>query len=764
VSAPKTPGANVLVVKISGEAADRTALPTMPGSAAITYTISVTRGATSLGSDSNLTGLGPFPIYVNPAPATNDVVQVEGFNNGVKFAEGSAFYAAGNSVDVNVLLLTTGTGSVALDINFPPGTPNTPGEITVAELSIYQGFQNYQNGVVYSFTRYRKDASYGAGTAPVPSGTISLTGSYPSGNYVAQIDFFRSNGIRVSRLAQSFIVRGNLATNKWDNGTSTLGWNQFASSNANLGALSIGSTHFDVAEYFHPVVKPLGAPDTPTLSFARGEAGQMIVAMLNGVEVHNNEDLSSKLHQDDANSLVVAVTAPDGVTKKTYAVSYGFYHASTQWYVSDSGSDSAAGTSDTAPLKTVKKALEKIKTAYNGGTGWPGDSTDPVAARINISGATSGYDSKVEIDGANLPPILLMGSNSGTIQANYSNPIPRRPLTISNNATVILGEGIAITGGSPNQGGGVHVNSSRLIMNGGSISGNTSTGDGGGVYVTGISSFIMNGGTISGNTDTTGGGVYVAGGSFTMNGGTISGNNASGFSPNGDGGGVYVAGGSFIMNGGTIGVSSTDKNSAGKDGGGVCVANGDFTMNGGTIAWNTATYGGGGVCATNHSSLTITGGSLDKNSAMHGGGVIVFGDGVFSGNTFEMEGGTISGNSSADTNGFGGGGVLILNAGNSFTMSDGIISGNTVNTTGNGGGGGVSISDGAFTMGGGTISGNTVTGSGGKGGGVHKASGSFTMDAGTISGNTAVDGGGVYGGFDKNGGTVSGNSPNNVAP
>jgi autotransporter-associated beta strand protein len=46
------------------------------------------------------------------------------------------------------------------------------------------------------------------------------------------------------------------------------------------------------------------------------------------------------------------------------------------------------------------------------------------------------------------------------------------------------------------------------------------------VFVSGNGTFMMNGGEISGNTSSYGGGVYVNDGTFTMNGGEISGNTA----------------------------------------------------------------------------------------------------------------------------------------------------------------------------------------------------------------------------------------------
>jgi hypothetical protein len=97
-------------------------------------------------------------------------------------------------------------------------------------------------------------------------------------------------------------------------------------------------------------------------------------------------------------------------------------------------------------------------------------------------------------------------------------------------------------------------------------------------------SLIVNSGKIFGNN---GRGVLVGnGGIFTMNGGEISGNTTT------YGGGVSVMyGGTFIMNGGGI-CGNTATGSEGGGGGGVVVG-GTFTMNGGEISGNTATSGGG---------------------------------------------------------------------------------------------------------------------------------------------------------------------------
>jgi len=96
------------------------------------------------------------------------------------------------------------------------------------------------------------------------------------------------------------------------------------------------------------------------------------------------------------------------------------------------------------------------------------------------------------------------------------------------------------------------------------------------VYVGGDNAnttFTMSGGEISENI---GRGVSVAGGTFTISGGTISGNTSTS-----DGGGVYVTGGTFTISGGEI-----TKNTSISSGGGVYVyplQGGTFRKTGGTI-------------------------------------------------------------------------------------------------------------------------------------------------------------------------------------
>jgi len=224
-------------------------------------------------------------------------------------------------------------------------------------------------------------------------------------------------------------------------------------------------------------------------------------------------------------------------------------------------------------------------------------------------------------------------------------------------------------------------------MQSGMISGNTysysDSYSGGVVYVYGSGTFNMQGGTISGNTSTSGGGVYVNG-AFNMSGGTISGNTS-----NGNGGGVYVIG-TFTMYGGTISDNKSNTN-----GGGVLVnGNGRFDMQNGTITGNTAKNNGGGVCIGGHlignGTFSMSGGTISGNTCSDSGG------GVYSEGTFTMKSGTIFSNT-ANKNG---GGVC----GGSFIMQSGTISGNEARNNGGGVYTGYS-----FTKTGGTIYGSDET-------------------------------------------------------
>ena len=182
--------------------------------------------------------------------------------------------------------------------------------------------------------------------------------------------------------------------------------------------------------------------------------------------------------------------------------------------------------------------------------------------------------------------------------------------------------GTGTLGGSNASGGSIHIGAyTNATLYGGTLTGNTVSGDGGAVSVTGRNSgFTMQGGTITGNSASAGGGIHATSGSVTINGGVISNNRATN-----NGGGIYASSGAkFHLNGGEI-----QNNVATEAGGGVYCSNlysqntGRCEFYGGTISGNTAKQGGGAyvrVCYIGYRNCRIT----DNTAAEAGGGLYLF--------------------------------------------------------------------------------------------------------------------------------------------
>jgi hypothetical protein len=348
------------------------------------------------------------------------------------------------------------------------------------------------------------------------------------------------------------------------------------------------------------------------------------------------------------------------------------------YYVASYGNDTDAGTK-TAPLATVQKALTNLAAAYAADGFWPEKGTEQESPGGIIILDTVNVTQSIAISGTGYPAIILCDDpeNPGGKLESTSNS---RLLTLGNGARVTL-EGALVLAGIGTS--GVYVEKSVFTMNGGVISGHSSS-HGGGVTLNTDSTFIMNGGEISNNRATMqGGGVWLNSynNRFIMNGGKISNNISDGSS-----GGVDIHEGStFIMNDGEI-----SNNTAADGSGGGLTSVGTFTMSRGKISGNIARSAGG---VYNCGTFTMTGGEISGNmttgSQAGGGGIYGRGD-------FTMTGGVISGNSSER-----GGGVYIQMG--SFTMKGGVISGNSVSTYFFGGGGVFSEQGGVFNKTGGII-------------------------------------------------------------
>ena len=180
------------------------------------------------------------------------------------------------------------------------------------------------------------------------------------------------------------------------------------------------------------------------------------------------------------------------------------------------------------------------------------------------------------------------------------------------------------------------------------------------------------------------------------------------------------SGTTFNMSGGEI------RNREGSRGSGVHVFEATFVMSGGTISGCTANEGGG-LYATNQSTITISDGIISGCKGVLGCGLY-----ATDSSKITISGGTISG-----CTGLQGGGLYASNS----TVT---ITGGTISRCNVGAGGGLFVTGSTLNIEGGTISECSTTFDTGKGGGLYaEEKSTITISGGTIKDNEAAHGGGV---------------------
>jgi hypothetical protein len=320
---------------------------------------------------------------------------------------------------------------------------------------------------------------------------------------------------------------------------------------------------------------------------------------------------------------------------------------------------SAVDISGQSGANVIAKALNYIKaqTSLSPGTDYTIVLADSIYTLPGISVGMEALSGPGAVNGNITNPnavITLAGKSATNISLSGSSG----SLFVITGGGLILGSNITLTGSASNTASLVMVlgEDASLIMDGATITGNTSSSiPGGGVMTIFGGSFTLNDGTISDNRAPVGGGVMaVFDSSFTMNGGTISGNTAFGGPANfgdedGGGGGVMIVFSEFTLTDGTISgnIASNDASTGGQ-GAGVAIIGGGmpgggtigsatFTMSGGTISGNTAIERGGGVFVNNDDddieesttvTFTMSGGTISDNTAGRGGGVLIDHDGA----------------------------------------------------------------------------------------------------------------------------------------
>lgn len=195
----------------------------------------------------------------------------------------------------------------------------------------------------------------------------------------------------------------------------------------------------------------------------------------------------------------------------------------------------------------------------------------------------------------------------------------------------------------------------------------------------------------------------------------------------------------------------------------VVTTSADTTLKGLTITGGSVAGDGGGVRATGSANLTIedsviTGNSTSNTNGMGGGISLLTGD-------LTLTNSTVSDNSTSGNVSSGGG---IYNKSGKITLSGSTVSDNSTSGIGSQGGG-IAAVTGAITLTDSTVSGNGTTNSNSRGGGIYGYSGNITLTNSTVSDNytknTNSAGGGIYGysaTIELTRSTVSGNSTEGI--
>ena len=292
--------------------------------------------------------------------------------------------------------------------------------------------------------------------------------------------------------------------------------------------------------------------------------------------------------------------------------------------------------------------------------------------------------------------LTLSGAGAGATVIDGGGPV----VSVSGGPVII--EGVTVTGGNtPGDGAGI-LSTGTLTVQNSAIRHNTAGGDGGGI-ASDAGSILITGSSVSRNTA-----AFEGGG---------------------------IAGTGPLSKGVTLLADTVTANSAGDSGGGIAAVNRvRATLSGTAVDANTAASCGGGVDVEG-AALVMIRGQVDHNQAQDCGGGIEIG-----GFRYGPAGsGTIT-ETSIDSNAAGTGGGLDIGGRTSLIMTADAVSTNTATMAG----GGINVYSG-LKLNDTSVSRNT---SGGDGGGISNVGGDPLLTGDRVDANTAAgEGGGLFNGF-----------------
>jgi hypothetical protein len=285
-------------------------------------------------------------------------------------------------------------------------------------------------------------------------------------------------------------------------------------------------------------------------------------------------------------------------------------------------------------------------------------------------------------------------------------------------------EGLMITDGSSDQGGGI-LNQENLTLADSVITGNSAV-LGGGIF-NGSGSLAIANSNIDDNTvfgyytAPAGGGIYNNAGDVILSNSSVSGNIGTGYIP--FAGGIFTSGNLTIIDSAIDGNSVVNTSYGNSYTGGILISSGQVTITNSSVSNNVASNGVIGGIRNLNGEVTISNSAINNNSSDKGGGGISNGWGVIT-----IINTVISGNDGTARSG------AIDNSG-TLDLTDSMVSNNS-------GFWGAIYNSGNLTVNNSTINDNQGGASGGISNGDYGNSGTLIVKNSTISGNQSFSSGG----------------------
>jgi fibronectin-binding autotransporter adhesin len=436
------------------------------------------------------------------------------------------------------------------------------------------------------------------------------------------------------------------------------------------------------------------------------------------------------------------------------------------------------GIANHGTLSVLAGSWVQANDTTAGGGGIANESLDPerghaLISASTVSGNTAALGAGVDSRGSGSLTIVDATIRGNVAGQSGGGVYVTSDVTIS--GSTIGGDAVE-DANQADEGGGIHCTCPLLVEAGSRVAGNTATTAGGGLYLVGGAGATplertITGSTFEGNDAPLGGGIYFAYqlGSDTgvvtlsvVDGSVLRGNSAE------IGGGLYQT--QMHGDGGNartiLDAAVVEDNTATEYGGGLANEGGVLTIRNGTVVHGNVAAGNGGglfdgpnVVPSRETTTVIQNSTFDANAALAGGGIyhrdaeLSVSGSVFTSNAADSDGGAVSIE--------GGEATIVFSA---VTIGgDGV--GNTAAL-----GGGIYNLSGQVQL----VAGTQVTSNVARllGGGLYNGVGASMALAASVvvTGNEAqgavpAPGGGIFNaGTLLNDGTVSGNSPDDVAP